>query len=121
MAEWEGKSKGTPLGYKIFIFIIKKIGISAAYLLLYPVVGYYVLFSTQSNPAIKDYFSRVRAIGKSEVKPFLFSSYYKLGHVLIDIVSIISSAELQLELEREGMKILEAMDAQKSGGFFICA
>ena len=33
--EWEGKSKGTVLGYKIFIFFIKKLGVRAAYLLLF--------------------------------------------------------------------------------------
>lgn len=33
--EWEGKSKGTVLGYKIFIFFIRKLGVRAAYGLLF--------------------------------------------------------------------------------------
>lgn len=121
MAEWEGKSKGTPLGYKIFIFIINKIGISTAYLLLYPVVAYYFLFSTKSNQAIKDYFTRLNAFSPKKLKTSLFSTYYNLGQVLIDKISIISSGNLHFEIEREGMKNLKIMDDLQSGGFLISA
>jgi len=44
MAQWDGKSKGTVLGYKIFFFFIKKAGIKAAYFILYFVASYYFLF-----------------------------------------------------------------------------
>ncbi len=121
MAEWEGKSKGTPLGYKIFIFIINKIGTTAAYLLLYPVVAYYVLFSTKSNRAIKQYFSKLKAYTPKKIKTSLFSNYYNMGQTLIDKIAIISAGELKFEIEREGMVNLKEMDAQKTGGFLIGA
>ena len=121
MAEWEGKSKGTPLGYKIFIFIINKIGISAAYLLLYPVVAYYVLFSTNSNRAIKDYFSRLEAYAKSDVKTSLFESYYNMGQALIDKIAIISGSKSKIDIIHEGVDHLTEMDVNKTGGFLISA
>ncbi|WP_417602787.1 lipid A biosynthesis acyltransferase [Owenweeksia hongkongensis] len=121
MAEWEGKSKGTPLGYKIFIFIINKIGTSAAYLLLYPVVAYYLVFSTHSNRAIKDYFSRLKAFSQKDIRTSLFRTYYNMGQALIDKIAIISDSELKFDIHREGMANLKAMDVQKTGGFLIGA
>ena len=32
--KWQGKSKGTVLGYRIFVFLMKHLGIYAAYSLL---------------------------------------------------------------------------------------
>jgi hypothetical protein len=34
MSPWQGKSKGKPLGYKIFVFILRTGGVLPAYLLL---------------------------------------------------------------------------------------
>ena len=38
MSQWEGKSKGTPTGYRIFVFLIKMFGLRAAYFVLYFVI-----------------------------------------------------------------------------------
>ena len=83
MAEWEGKSKGTPLGYKIFIFIIKKFGIGAAYLLLYPVVAYYYLFSKTSNKALAELKQKLKDFSSPKL-PSKFKSYYNMGQAIID-------------------------------------
>ena len=56
MSKWDGKSKGTVLGYKIFVFLIQKAGVKAAYVLLYFVASYYFLFLKKSNKAISYYF-----------------------------------------------------------------
>lgn len=121
MAEWEGKSKGTPLGYKIFIFIIKTIGTSAAYLLLYPVVAWYVLFSKKSNKAAREYFKNLCQFANQPLRLSLFTLYYKMGQTLIDKIAIISSDEPDFEIEREGMENLKAMDKGQMGGFLISA
>ncbi|MEO8933311.1 MAG: lipid A biosynthesis acyltransferase, partial [Xanthomarina sp.] len=34
-SEWQGKSKGTVLGYRIFVFFMKHVGMGAAYFILY--------------------------------------------------------------------------------------
>ena len=49
MSQWDGKSKGAVLGYKIFIFFIQILGIRAAYVLLYLVALYFFLFSIQMS------------------------------------------------------------------------
>lgn len=121
MAEWEGKSKGTPLGYKIFIFIINKIGTSAAYLLLYPVVSWYVLFSKSSNKAIKEYFAKLKNYSNGKVKTSLFKNYYFMGQALIDKIAIMSVADPGFEIIHEGVENLQNMDTNKTGGFLISA
>ena len=42
MSQWDGKSKGTVLGYKIFVFFIKKVGIKVG--LSYPLFCSILLF-----------------------------------------------------------------------------
>ena len=49
MSSWQGKSKGTPLGYRIFVWILKNAGLSPAYFLLRFVVFYYFLFSWKAS------------------------------------------------------------------------
>ena len=43
--EWEGKSRGSVLGYKIFVFCIKKFGLYSAYFVLYFVALYFCFFA----------------------------------------------------------------------------
>lgn len=44
MSSWHGKSKGTPLGYRIFVWVLKNFGVLPAYFLLRFVVVYYFFF-----------------------------------------------------------------------------
>ena len=50
MSQWEGKSKGTVLGYRIFVFFIKNVGIKSAYVVLYFVATYYYIFLKKIMP-----------------------------------------------------------------------
>ena len=56
--EWEGKSRGTVLGYKIFIFFIKTFGYVPPILLLVFVVFYYFFFRLIAHRAIYYYFKK---------------------------------------------------------------
>ncbi len=120
MAEWQGKSKGTPLGYKIFIFVIKNLGIKAAYLLLYPVVAYYYFFSRASNKALNEYFSKLLAINPN-LKTSRYKSYYNLGQVIVDKTAVISGVHGEFNITHDGGQYLEAMSNDNSGGFLISA
>ena len=45
MAAWKGKTRGGLTGYKIFIAILKNLGLPFAYLLLYFVAFYFFVFA----------------------------------------------------------------------------
>ena len=54
--QWQGKSKGSVWGYKVFVFLIKHLGVRWAYGLLVFVAFYYFLFERRSNRVLSYYF-----------------------------------------------------------------
>src|ERR1700737_1699922 len=93
MPSWQGKSRGNPVGYRIFVSILKNWGVLPAYFLLRLVVLYYFLFSVKSSKLIFHYFhkklhySRIKSLG------LLYKNYYRLGQTIIDKVVIMSGID----------------------------
>jgi predicted LPLAT superfamily acyltransferase len=121
MSEWDGKSKGTLLGYKIFVFCIRKLGIKAAYVVLYFVASYYFLFLKKSNRAIFYYFRRRHGYAFLKAKAMVFKSYYTFGQTLIDKTAISAGLRNKFTYEFDGEEILFRLLAEKKGGVLISA
>ncbi len=121
MSEWDGKSKGTLLGYKIFVFCIKKLGIKAAYVVLYFVASYYFLFLRKSNRAIYYYFRERLGYPFLKAKGLVFKSYYTFGQTLIDKTAISAGFRNKFTYEFDGIEILHRLIAEKKGGVLISA
>jgi predicted LPLAT superfamily acyltransferase len=121
MSEWDGKSKGTLLGYKIFVFCIKKLGIKAAYSVLIFVAFYYFLFQRKSNKAAFYYFhnrlgySNLRSIG------LVYNSYFTFGKTIIDKTAISAGLRDKFTYEFDGVDLLHKLLAEKKGGVLISA
>ena len=119
--QWEGKSRGTVLGYKIFIFLIKNIGVRSAYGLLYFVAFYYVIFARESSSAIYKYFRKRLKYSRSKSVLSIYRSYFTFGKTIIDKVAISSGLRDQFTYEFDGVEtILELLDKQQ-GGILISA
>lgn len=121
MAQWEGKSKGTVLGYKIFVFFIKKAGVRTAYFILLFVAGYYFLFLTKSNRAIFYYFRQRLGYSWLKSKAMVFRSYFTFGQTIIDKISISAGMRDRFTYEFDGIEILKRLLEQKKGGVLISA
>ncbi|KAF2339378.1 LpxL/LpxP family acyltransferase [Flavobacterium tistrianum] len=121
MSQWDGKSKGTVLGYKIFVFLIQKAGVKAAYVLLYFVASYYFLFLRKSNRAIFYYFKERLQYSYFKSKKMVFKSYYTFGQTIIDKVSISAGMRNKFTYEFDGIEILKKLLAEKKGGVLISA
>ncbi|GEP49795.1 lipid A biosynthesis acyltransferase [Flavobacterium noncentrifugens] len=121
MGQWDGKSKGTVLGYKIFVFFIKKAGIRSAYFILYFVASYYFLFLTKSNRAIFYYFRQRLGYSWLKSKRMVFRSYYTFGQTIIDKISISAGMRSHFTYEFDGVEILKRLLAEKKGGVLISA
>ena len=121
MSKWDGKSKGTVLGYKIFVFLIKKAGIKAAYVLLYFVASYYFLFLKKSNKAISYYFKEKLGYSWLKSKKMVFKSYYTFGQTIIDKISISAGMRNKFTYEFDGIETLKNLLAEKKGGVLISA
>ncbi|MEO8237051.1 MAG: lipid A biosynthesis acyltransferase [Flavobacterium sp.] len=121
MSQWDGKSKGTVLGYRIFVFLIQKAGIKAAYVLLYFVASYYFLFLKKSNKAIYYYFNQRLGYSNFKSKKMVFRSYYTFGQTIIDKISISAGMRNKFTYEFDGIEILKNLLAEKKGGVLISA
>ncbi|KFF17934.1 LpxL/LpxP family acyltransferase [Flavobacterium hydatis] len=121
MSEWDGKSKGTVLGYRIFVFLIQKAGVKSAYLLLYFVASYYFLFLKKSNRAIFYYFNKRLGYSYFKSKKMVFKSYYTFGQTIIDKVSISAGMRDQFTYEFDGIETLKKLLAEQKGGVLISA
>jgi predicted LPLAT superfamily acyltransferase len=121
MPQWEGKSKGNPLGYRIFVFVLRKLGVVPAYILLRFVAFYYFLFSWSTSSAIYDYFRE--RLGFSPVKAWLkiYSNYYILGQTLIDKITVMASLPNPFTFVFEGEENLHDIAAQGKGGILLSA
>jgi predicted LPLAT superfamily acyltransferase len=82
--DWSGKSRGGVAGYLVFVFLIRKLGLGAAYALLAFVALYFIPFSPSSTASVWLYSRKI--LGKSRISSvfFLYKNYYNLGVALID-------------------------------------
>lgn len=116
MASWTGQSRGRVLGYKIFIWSIKHLGLNFAYFLLIFVSGYFVIASGNAFRAIFYYFHS--RLGYSQLKTIIniFKNYYLFGQVIIDKVVILAGFKHKLLFNIEGKEYLLQM---QNGGILI--
>ncbi|MGB3343686.1 MAG: lipid A biosynthesis acyltransferase [Aequorivita sp.] len=119
--QWEGKSKGTVLGYKIFIFFIKNLGVSAAYGLLYFVALYYFFFAGSGTSSIYYYFRKRLHYSRFKSVLGIYKSYYTFGKTIIDKAAISSGLIDFFTYECDGAEtIIDLLDKQQ-GGIMISA
>lgn len=121
MSQWDGKSKGTLLGYKIFVFCIKKLGIKAAYSVLIFVAFYYFLFERKSNRATFYYFRNRLHYSYLKSKIMVYKSYFIFGQTLIDKTAISAGLRDKFTYEFDGIDLLRELLAEKKGGVLISA
>ncbi|ASK30941.1 lipid A biosynthesis acyltransferase [Chryseobacterium sp. T16E-39] len=121
MNKWKGKSKGTILGYKIFVYCIRNIGIKSSYFVLYFVATYYFLFLKKSNQYIFYYFNQRLGYNFWKSKLSVFKSYFIFGKVLIDKTAISVGLRNRFTYEFDGIQNLKDLLSEKKGGVLISA
>ncbi len=121
MTQWEGKAKGTPLGYKIFIFLIKNLGLNAAYSILVFVAVYYVIFSP-STTKTSYYFYRKR-LQQSVFTSLLnvYRNYFVFGQTLIDRTAISYGLKNKFSFTYDGKEKIQALLDKRQGGIIFSA
>ncbi|MEC3906094.1 lipid A biosynthesis acyltransferase [Tamlana sp. 2201CG12-4] len=119
--EWEGKSRGSVLGYKIFVFCIKKIGLYSAYFVLFFVALYFCFFAKNSTQAIYYYFRKRRNYSKLKSVLCIYKSYYVFGQTIIDKIAISSGLRDKFTYNFDGIEQLKSILKAKKGGVLISA
>jgi predicted LPLAT superfamily acyltransferase len=121
MSHWKGQSKGSVLGYRIFVFCIQKLGIRTAYLLLVFVAFYYFMTAWNSNRSLY-YYLRYRlrySLGATVIG--FYRSYFTFGKVLIDKTAISAGMRNKFTYEFDGIEILKSALERKNGGILLSA
>lgn len=118
-AEWEGKSRGTLLGYKIYIFFLRTFGISAAYFLLRIVICYYVLFSLKSNKDTYTYFRKRQGYSSWKSIVNVYKSYFTFGKTLTDKVAISTGLRDRFTYTHDGIEHIDRLLKENQGGILI--
>lgn len=121
MNKWKGRSKGTILGYQIFVWCIRNIGIRSSYFVLYFVAFYYFLFEKNSNRYYTYYFRKRLHYSYWKTKLSLFKSYFTFGQTLIDKTAISAGLRQKYTYEFDGIDTLRQLLVEKKGGVLISA
>ena len=121
MPSWQGKSRGTPFGYRVFVSILKHFGVLPAYLLLRFVVLYYFLFSFRSSKLIFHYFHKKLHYSRMQSLGLVYKNYYRLGQTIIDKVVIMSGIDNKFTWDFDGEENLRTITALNKGGLLLSA
>jgi len=121
MSSWQGKSKGTPLGYRIFVWVLKNVGVRPAYFLLRIVALYYFFFSQKASGHIYRLYRRRLGYGKLRSIGKIYSNYYLLGQGLIDKVVMMSGIRNRFSFEFDGEENLRKIASLGKGGILLSA
>jgi predicted LPLAT superfamily acyltransferase len=121
MPSWQGKSRGTHWGYKVFVYVLKIGGLRPAYGLLCLVTCYYFLFSRGASRVIFDYFHQRIEYGRWTSFFKIYTNFFLFGQTLIDKVAVFSGASPALSFEFDGEKHLHDMVGAQKGGLLLSA
>ena len=121
MPAWQGRSKGTPLGYRIFVWVLKTCGVLPAYFLLRFVALYYFFFSFKASRQI--YFLYRYKLGYSRLASVfkLYNNYYLLGQSIIDKVVLMSGIKNNFSFNFDGEENLLKIAGMQKGGILLSA
>ena len=116
MESWEGKTRGGVLGYKIFVWTLRNLGISFAYFLLIFVVSYFMFSSWKAFGAIYRYFHQRMNYGKLKSVFSIYRNYFVFGEILIDKLAMLAGFQQRFTFDFEGEEYLRQME---NGGLLI--
>lgn len=121
MATWQGKSRGTLLGFRIYVKIIKTFGLYPAYFVLLFVAAYFIFFSFTSTKST--YFLFRKRLKYSPIRAALnvYLSYFTFGRIQLDRIAITSGLKEKFSFEFDGIQHIEDLLKKEKGGILLTA
>lgn len=118
---WQGRSRGTPAGYRIFTWLLKKGGLRPAYTLLHFVTLYYRWFVPAAiRPLRYLYAHRLDYSGK-QASRLIRKNLLVFGQTLIDKVAVLSGNSNELSFTHDGIEHIEQLVKDGKGGILLSA
>lgn len=120
-AKWQGRSSGTPLGYRIFVWLLKRGGLNAAYGLLHFVGAYYRLFVKKATNPLRYLYIERMGFTAAEAKKLISKNIFIFGQTLIDKIAVLSGVSHKLTFAHEGVENIEQLVRDGKGGVLVSA
>jgi len=121
MPQWQGKSRGNKLGYRIFVYVVRNLGVSPAYFLLRFVALYYFLFYWRTSTHIFRYFHERIGLSKTASLLKIYSNYFLFGQTLLDKIVVMAGIGSKFTYDFDGEKNLHEIVANGKGGILLSA
>ncbi len=121
MPLWHGQSRGTPVGYRIFVAVLKNFGVLPAYFLLRFVALYYFLFLHKSSRPLYKFFRQKFGYGILKSPVSIYRNFYLLGQTIIDKVVVMSGIPNKFTYNFDGEENLRKIVELKKGGLLLSA
>lgn len=118
--KWDGKSKGTVIGYLIFIKVIKFFGIPTAYFILKFVTAWYFLFSKTPKENLKSFYQKI-PIPQKGINSLVYRNFVYLGKCLIDRFAYLIDNKGKISYTEEGEEFLKELSNNPNGSMLISA
>src|SRR4051812_12521223 len=90
---WEGRSRGSASGYKIFIALLKHGGLSPAYALLHFVTIYYRVFVPAATRPLRYLYEKRLGFTRREASGLIKKNIIIFGQTLIDKIAVLSGTQ----------------------------
>lgn len=119
--KWDGKTKGSLSGIKIFIFLIRKLGLNSAYFLLIFVAFWFAIFSRKGSKSQYYFFKERLKYSYLKTLISVYKNNFKLGQILIDKIAILSGLKYKFTTEHTNSEVIENMIKNQTGGILVNA
>jgi len=121
MKKWDGKTKGSLMGYKFFIFCINFLGINISYLFCYFVSYYYYMFSSKNREALIQFYTVGLSKSKGEAKKLAIKNFYNFGQSLIDRIAMFTKRKAVYTHTFNNEQVLRELNEKNKGAILISA
>jgi predicted LPLAT superfamily acyltransferase len=118
---WDGRSRGSSLGYRIFISLLKHGGLRPAYALLHFVGLYYRIAVPKVTRPLRYIYEQRMGFSKKESRRLIRKNIHVFGQTLIDKIAVLTGAGDKLSFDHEGIEFLEEMADNGQGGIVVSA
>lgn len=121
MSQWQGKSRGGVLGYKIFIWLLRNFGLRTAYVLLFFVAFYFIPFAPSATKYSWFYFRKIHGYSILKSLYSVYYNYFLFGQSILDRIALLAGLKTHLTFEFDGEENLHQLAADNQPALLISA
>ena len=121
MSQWDGKTRGSLIGYKIFLFFINFLGLGFAYLLLRVVTFYYYIFAAKPRKVLLDFYRNTLHFSHRQASKLIQRNFYIFGQTLVDRAAFLLGKDSAYSHTFENEQYLIDIRNAGKGGILLSA